>query len=392
MNIKSLILALAITGSSVFAFAQKGELNSAKTNYDKFSVLKGANSLGLAKSNLQTAKASIDKASAHEKTMNDPSTWTYKALIYADLALMDSVPTTSEPLLKEATSALQKAVSLDKEGANKENFNRVNDLLAQYHLNVGVRAFQAKNFKDALKGFNNSLTYRPNDTTITYYSGLAAINAQDYAAATKAYESLVKTDFSANKQVYLDLSRIYAMQKDTVAAIKAAAEGSAKFPADADLARQEIELNLLTGKQKEVIGRITAQAEKEPNNRLYPFYLGVAYATANNTAKAEESYKKAIAIDANYADATLNLGGLILNNGIELYNSANKLPQSKQKEYDAMMKKANAEFDRALPYLTKATELSPKSRMAWENLRAYYQAKRNTAKIAEINKKLQTLE
>src|SRR5690606_15680364 len=109
------------------------------------------------------------------------------------------------------------------------------------------------------------------------------------------------------------------------------------------------------------------------------------------TAKAEEAYKKAVAIDPEFADATLNLGGLILNNGIELYNTANKLPQNKQKEYDAMMKKAQAEFDRALPYLQKATELSPKSAMAWENLRAYYQAKRNQAKVDEINKTLKSL-
>ena len=391
MNIKSLILALVMTGTSVVAFAQKGELNSAKSNYDKYTVLKGASS-AIAGGNLKSAKEAIDKAAAHEKTKDNPETWTYKALIYADLALLDSVPTTSTPLLNEATSALQKAVSLDKAGENKANIDEVNKLLAQYHMNAGVRAYQAKNFKDALKGFNNSLSYRPGDTTLTYYAGISAINAQDYPAAIKAYQELVKTNFSNNNQIYLDLSRIYAMQKDTTAAIKAAAEGSAKFPEDADLARQEIELNLLSGKQKETIGRITAQAEKEPKNKLYPFYLGVAYATLNDNNKAEEWYKKALTIDANYAEANLNLGGLILNKGIELYNAANKLPQSKQKEYDAMMKKANAEFDRALPYLQKATELSPKSRMAWENLRAYYQAKRNPTKVAEINKTIQTLD
>jgi tetratricopeptide (TPR) repeat protein len=391
MNIKSLILAWVITGTSVFAFAQKGELNSAKSNYDKYTVLKSATP-AVAVTSLQSAKQSIDKAAQHEKTMNDPATWTYKALIYADLALLDSVPATSAPLLKEATSALEKAVSLDKAGANKDNLEEVNKLFAQYHLNAGVRAYQAKNFKEALKGFNASLGYRPGDTTITYYAGLSAINAQDYAAAIKAYQELVKTNFSNNNQIYLDLSRIYALQKDTAGAVRVAAEGSAKFPNDAELARQEIELSLLSGKQKETIGRITAQAEKEPKNKLYPFYLGVAYATMNDSEKAEEWYKKSIAIDPNYAEATLNLGGVILNKGIELYNGANKLPQSKQKEYETMMKKANAEFDRALPYLQKATELSPKSRMAWENLRAYYQAKRNTAKVAEINKTLQTLE
>ncbi len=391
MNIKSLILAFVITGTSVVAFAQKGELNSAKSNYDKYTLLKSA-SPAIAAGNLQSAKTAIDKAAANQKTMNDPATWTYKALIYADLALLDSVPTKSAPLLSEAAAALEKATSLDKSGEYKGNLEDVNKLFAQYYLNAGVRAYQAKDFKEALKGFNKSLDYRPGDTTLSYYAGLSAINAQDYPAAIKAYQELVKSNFSNNNQIYLDLSRIYAIQKDTTSAIKVAAEGSAKFPTDAELARQEIELNLLAGKQKETIGRIMAQAEKEPNNKLYPFYLGVAYSTINENDKAEEWYKKSIALDPNYAEANLNLGGLILNKGIELYNGANKLPQSKQKEYEAMMKKANGEFDRALPYLQKATELSPKSRMAWENLRAYYQAKRNPTKVAEINKTIQTLD
>ena len=73
MKIKSFILAVVFAASSLVVFGQKGELTSAKSNYDKFLVLKGANSM-LSLPNLKTARASIDKAVVHDKTINDPAT------------------------------------------------------------------------------------------------------------------------------------------------------------------------------------------------------------------------------------------------------------------------------------------------------------------------------
>ena len=390
MKLRSFMLALALTGSTVAVFAQKSELNSAKSNYEKFASLKDMGTLSLGAPNLKTAKAAIDKAVTHDKTSGDPSTWAYRALIYSNLALLDSVPTTSEPLFKEAVTALEKAVSLDKDGANKAHIDNATNNFAQYHMNSGVKAYQAQKFPEAYKAFSSSLSYRPGDTTITYYAGLSAVNAKDYKAAIKSYQDLVKQNFSINNRVYLDLSKLYALEGDTAAAIRIASEGASKF-SDPELATQEIELHLLTGKQKEIIGKIAEQAKKQPANKLYPFYLGIAYAAAADPVKAEEAYKQALAIDPAFVDATINPGGLILNKGIDIYNTANKLPQSEQKKYDEMLKKAMSEFDRAFPHLQKATELNPKSRMAWENLKTYYLVKRNEAKVTEITKTINSL-
>lgn len=345
----------------------------------------------LAKPNLETAKASVDKAVAHEKTMADPTAWTYKALIYSELALMDSVSATSKPLFAEAQAAYKKAVELDKAGANKANLDHVNGaLFSQYELNQGVRAYQTNNFADAYTSFNNALTYRPNDTTITYYAGLSAINSKNYKAGIKSYESLVKTNFSANKQIYLDLSRLYSMEGDTAKAISIAAEGATKY-GDAQLATQEIELSLMSGKQKEVLTKIADQAKKDPKNKMYPYYMGVAYSTIGDAENAEKSYLTALEIDPAFADANINVGGMILNKGIGIYNDANKLSSGQQKEYDAAMKNASAQFDRAFPYLQKAAELDPKSRIALENLKTYYLVKKDNAKVEEITKKLESL-
>ncbi|MFA5245016.1 MAG: hypothetical protein WC380_06905, partial [Pedobacter sp.] len=125
MKIKSFILAAVFSASTLIAFAQKGEVTSAKTNYEKFLGLKEANSMLLAIPNLTSAKASVDKAVVHPKTLEDPTAWTYKAMIYGELALLDTVPATSKPLIEEAKAAHKKAVELDKAGENKANLDNV---------------------------------------------------------------------------------------------------------------------------------------------------------------------------------------------------------------------------------------------------------------------------
>ena len=387
---KSLVFAFALLGCAYSASAQKGELSTAKTNYEKYIALKDAGSLALAGPSLTIAKTSIDKSALNEKTAIDASTWAYKALIYANLALNEADAATAEALIKSAGDDFSKAVDMDTDKKNANLITAGNDAFAQFQLNKGVKAFQAQDFKQAYTAFEQSLIYRPADTLLTYYSGLAAINAVDYTSAIKRYEELLTTDYSANREIALDLSKLYSMQKDTVNAIRIASVYATKFN-DQALATQEIELSLMSGKQKQVIERILAQITLDPKNKLEHFYLGIAYDALKEFKKAEDAYKKAIDLDSNYFDATLNLGSGILNNGIDLYNKANTLPANKQKEYDAAMKAAFVEFDRAFPYLDKAVKIDPKSLNALQNLKTYYVIKKNTAKVAELTKQISAL-
>lgn len=389
MKTKFFLLALAVTGISVSAFAQKSAVNTAKSEYDTYAALKAA-SPQMAAPKLNTAKEAVDKAVVHEKTAADPTAWTYKALIYADLATSDTT-SNSAILSAEAVTALAKAKELDKEGKNKDNIAKVNNLLYINQFNAGKRFLDQNNYESAYKEFNKGLEYIPGDTLLNYAAGISAMNGKDYKNAIARFTELLPTNYSSLENVYSNLSILYAAVKDTASAIRIAGEGAAKFPKSSDLATKEIEFSLMSGKQKEVIEKITAQATKEPTNKLYPFYLGIAYNSLEQNDKAEEAYKKAIELDPSYTDAYINMGGLIMNNGIVIYNKANKLPTNKQAEYAATLKKANAEFDRALPYLTKAVELNPKSELSLKNLKTYYSIKGNKAKVDELDAKISAL-
>src|SRR3546814_8917690 len=100
--------------------------------------------------------------------------------------------------------------------------------------------------------------------------------------------------------------------------------------------------------------------------------------------KAEAAYRKAIDISPDYLDANINLGGLILNKGIDHFNKTNNasLPQA---EYDAEIKKAYDIFDSALPYLEKAVKLDGSSYLALTNLKKYYEIKEEDRKSTRLN-------
>lgn len=390
MKVKSILLGMLVLASSA-VFAQNSNLRKAKASYDKFNEVKSIGNSALGAADLTAAKEALDKAIEHEKTKDLAETWTYYALVNADLALLDSTDT-AENYIQAAVEAREKAISLDMEKEHEQNLNILNSIIAQYEMNKGVKAWDSQDFEAAYSAFDKGLSYLPNDTTLLYYSGLAAINSQDYDKALSKYVELVPVDsFSNNKQIILDVSRLYLMQGDTTNAIKYAEIGANKYPEDGELATQNIELNLMAGNEEKIINTITAQLEKEPENANLHYYLGIAYSEMGELDKAEAAYRKAIEINPDYLDANINLGGLILNKGIDHFNKTNNasLPQT---EYDAEIKKAYDIFDTALPYLEKAVELDGSSYLALTNLKKYYEIKEDEAKIADLQARIDALQ
>jgi Flp pilus assembly protein TadD len=413
MKIKFLMVGLLGLVSAT-TFAQKGELNTAQSEYDKYQGLRSQTALAMP--SLNNAKVSIDKAAANQKTAALPQTYALKGAIYASFAELDSVATTSLPLFNTAQDAIKKAKELDTKGENKKLIDDANITLAQYQLKKGVKEYQSGQFDLAYKSFDFYRTVMPEDTNAILYTGLAAINSKNYPAAISNYNKLLTTKYSGNQRVYGDLASIYLNNKDTTGALKAITDGLVKYPNNADLRKTEIEISLQTGKQKEVLDKIQSAISTDSKNKELYYYAGLVYSQtaddaakqlattkdvaaktklqaqrAENLQKAVDMYKKALEIDPNYFEANLNLGYVIIAPAIDSYNAANKLPANKQKEYDAAIAKSNAQFDLAKPYLLKAVELNPKSPDALNNLMTYYRGKKDDANAAKIKAQLDAL-
>lgn len=417
MKIK-LLMAGLLGLVSATTFAQKGELNNAKEAYEKYEALRAS---PLGKSSLTEARTSIDKAAANDKTAALPLTFAVKGAVYSALAVADTVQTTSAPLFSTAADAIKKAKELDTKNENATLIKGAETNLAQYKLTEGVKEYQNKAYDQAYNSFDFYRTVLPEDTNAIYYTALSAANAgtkdpKYYALAISNYKTLTTTKYSGNPKVYFDLSTLYLMQKDTAGSVKILDEGIAKYPANADLRKRSIEIALQAGKLNDVLAKIQGAIAADPKNKTLYYYEGLTFSQIADAAsedatkvkdeagkkaaadkateyysKAADTYKQALAIDPDYFEANLNAGYVLMRPAINMYNEANKLPASKQKEYDAAIAKAGVQFDLAKPYLQKAADLNPKSVDALTNLMSYYRGKKDNANAAKIKAQLDAL-
>jgi len=387
MKTKYVIAGVFTLAVSTAAMAQKSELSNAKTEYDKFTVVRTGK---LASTSLNAAKESIDKASGNDKTATLPQTYALKAAIYGSLA-GDTTQQSRDNLITTAEEAYKKAETADTKGENKKLLDDTKISLANYQLNKGVKQYQSGKYDQAFTAFDTYRQYFPEDTNAILYTGLAAANSKNNDAAISNYKKLVTTKYSKSMNVYSDLATLYLQKKDTVNAMKIMDEATKKYPKNADLAKREIELNIQAGNKNEVIKKIDAAIVNDPKNKTLYYYAVETYSSAKDYAKGSEYYQKALDIDPNYFEANLNQGFVIMSPAIDIFNAANKLPASKQKEYTAAVAKSTALFSKAEPYILKATEANPSSLEALGNLKTVYIGKKEDAKAAAVQKKMDAL-
>ena len=187
------------------------------------------------------------------------------------------------------------------------------------------------------------------------------------------------------------MASIYLKTKDTLSALKIIDTAVLVYPNNVDLSNKQINYYIVANKKAEVISKLQKAIANDPKNKQLYFNAGILYTQSKDIPSAIAAYKKAVEVDPDYYEANMNLGYLIMNPAIDLVNKANKLPSSKQKEYDADMAQASTMFDQAKPYLVKATQINPKSIDAWQNLRTYYLGKRDDASAAAVNKTIAAL-
>ncbi|WP_028298099.1 tetratricopeptide repeat protein [Olivibacter sitiensis] len=397
MKIKSFLFAALVMGTSL-SFAQKGELNKAKSSYEKYSTLSGGaftNLPDIATKEMANAKASIDKAKAHEKTSSLPETWILASVLGAEETLINEQSgnqDAAEASYKEADEALSKSNEL--EGKVPDDIAPLKErselLLAYYLQNKGVKEFQEGKYAEAQASWDKALSYDfDNDevkNSLYYFGGLAAQANKDYDKSIENFQKLIPGD---NSDAYIGLSDTYWAKGDTVQSIKVMDEAASKFPDSSKIVQARIIKYLNVGKGNEVISELEEQVKADPSNSDYPFFLGIAYESAGDKEKALESYKKGIEAAPedvrNYGNAAV----IILNQTNDKIAKASSIKT--QDEYDKAVAEAVAEADKALPYLEKALQLEPNSEMNLRNMRAYYQLKGEDAKAEELTQKINNL-
>lgn len=363
---------------------------------------------------LVKARESIDKAvdaikaqqAANDTKLKDATVakvYNQKSRIYAEMCILPDANPLSKGTAGEAFEAIEMAEKYDKKGEYKNDYIFTLQILYSKIYNAGADAFKAKDYNTAYESFDKAsrLTAIQNklmgnkgiDTAAIQSAAIAASNAKYTEKAIGLYETLISAGVK-DELFYQALMDLYNTEGDKAKAEDVMNRAKAAFPNSNAFIINEINALLAAGKKDEALAKMEKATELYPDNATLFFALGTnfeAIKTPEMQKKAEESYLKAISIDAKYFDALYNLGAFYYNIAADKIKAANALDLAKQKEYDALVKEAGTWFNKSLPYFERGLEQQPNDASTLIALKEVYAQLNNTAKSVEYKKRYDDL-
>jgi tetratricopeptide (TPR) repeat protein len=213
----------------------------------------------------------------------------------------------------------------------------------------------------------------------------------------KTYSNF-RTEMTESKlpEIVKNIALIYVQQKQNNLAIGAIKEARAANPLDIGLILTEADLyiNQLGDKQK-FTDLMKEAIEKDPNNHILYFNLGVITAEQGDRAKARAYYETAIELDSTYAASYLNLAALILDSEQELVEKMNLLVNSNKRSdvinYDKMKMERKGLYLEAAPVLENLTKIDSSNVEALKTLRNIFYTLDDIVKYRIYKEKLEAL-
>lgn len=386
---KALALSILIAAGTS-AIAQTSNVRKALNSFQEYEKIKNSEGAELLKSNfLEQAKQAIDLAVVHDKTKESADAWTYYSLIYSNLAS----DTNNDENAQKAEEAIKKAKSLDEKDKNKENLDLAVQTLYIYNFNKGVAFYGTEEFENAYNSFNRAVDFMPGDTIATLNAAASAIKFEQVPnKSIEKYLELIKVkEYSQHKNIMLELPRLYLIAQDTASAVKYAGLAVKEYPDDSDVAMLNIEYNLIAGNVKEIISEIEHQIEKDNNNKILYFCLGLAHNSNGDLSKAYEAYENALKIDPNYSDANLNAGVVLINITHGELQALNKLENLTNAQYEEKLKQLKEDIKPAEEHLLLVVQDEPKNVQALSALKSLYDFLQLTEKSAAIQAQLEAI-
>lgn len=354
----------------------------------------------LTKKKFTEAKTEIESVLAVEKNKTNSDAWYTKAKVYgaiaADSTLKSTVPDARNTALEAMTQYLE-LESKEKDAAKRniqltlDNNTPLIDLYTGYSKDA-ASFYNASNYNDAFINFKNSLAVFDLmsskgiipiklDTTTTLYAGISAEKAQKPDDAAIYYGKIAENKATGEGfvEIYKWLADYYRRKDDITNAAKFSALGKEVYPADPFWTGFELDMAREKGNKEDLFKKYEQVIKENPDNYLFHFNYGVElYQTgydpdaskrpANSKeliAKAIEVMTKTLEKKPDYANASMVLGQIYYNQGVEINNENKnirpqgnvKLTPDQLKKKEELRTETSKKFDLALPYLVKVDEL-----------------------------------
>lgn len=377
------IVLVAGMALSLGSFAQKSKIYTAKEY--------------LRNGDMKKALSSIDEAVASESTKADGDAWFTRGEIYEKWA--ESEPTNAEAQ-KESLRSYIKVLEV-KPNFTPDQIDYKLLRVAYKAYNSGVEAYgkqPAGDYEKAIQQFSQVTDIRDinggkhfaNNKKFDTISGMAlkfqalsAYYAQKNELAMTLLTKAKNNPVSRDPFVYSTLIDIYSTAKDDANAEKMIEEAKTAFPKSVEIQKQEMNFYSRTGKTDLLLKKMEEAVQKDPDNPLMQYNLGILYGSmANPTdnagkpkdkpanakeyeAKAEMAYKMAIDADPTKPEYSYNLGALYFNNAADITRQMNAISgtsPAENKKYEGLKLLRTEQFTKSLPYFQKSYDLlSPKA-------------------------------
>ena len=342
-----------------------------------------------------------------------------------------------------AFTAFDSARQLETENGSSKYTAEIDKLMSDLSLeaiNKAIDENQNENYAEAsdllISVYNID---KEKNTDYLYYAASSAVNGGDYDSALAYYQELRDLDYTGSvekfyatetetgeeielsaenyklfqklktysnfrtemtesklPEIVKNIALIYVQQKQNNLAIGAIKEARAANPLDIGLILTEADLyiNQLGDKQK-FTDLMKEAIEKDPNNHILYFNLGVITAEQGDRAKARAYYETAIELDSTYAASYLNLAALILDGEQELVEKMNLLVNSNKRSdvinYDKMKMERKGLYLEAAPVLENLTKIDSSNVEALKTLRNIFYTLDDIVKYRIYKEKLEAL-
>lgn len=269
-----------------------------------------------------------------------------------------------------------------------------------YQVLYSIYQLDKKDVEKLYYAANYAVMAKDYDAALDFYAQLKALNYSGEGTTFSAVNKTTKAEETFNTKVERDLfvksgshenpkeekipskrGEIYKnialilVQKDKIEEAKTAIADARKVdPDDTSLIVTEADLYLKL-KDFDTYKKLISQAlEKNPNDAVLIYNLGVISSQGNNFADAEKYYLRVIEIDPKYTDAYLNLANAKLQADKPMVDEMNKLTTSDKdtKRYEVLKKNRETLFKSVLPYYEKVYELDPTAEGVVDNLLSVY--------------------
>ncbi len=358
MKMKKIVMTAALAALTLGASAQSLNVSSAFQD--------------MRKGYLNKAKAEIDAACAHDDTKDDPKTWCYKALIYAQIGgdmqnkkskYKDLAPDWAE----QAYTAALECKRLDTKQEYAKQVNEVFSYVGNEYYNQAKKAYEEKSYPAAIEQAEKSITSFNNAgkgqfaQDAMYIAGLSSVVTRDTANIEKYFNNMIRKKTDIN-YVYTTLFGIYKNQKDNSKAMKVASSYTKNCKNDYRAQILMAEGYLLENNVEKSKEQINAALEMTKDSvDLYPVVLvvagGILDEYAHDYEGAEARYNESLTLKPNQFEANFGLGKMVYNRAVDKTNAANAVdPFDEEKAglYDQLNNEAKGFYRQAITHLEKA--------------------------------------